>query len=326
MKILITGGAGFIGTNTALFFLENGHDVTILDNFSRKGTPLNAQHIAALFPKVKIITADIRDASSIKQYIKENEVIIHLAGQVAVTTSIKDPRYDFEVNVLGTFNILEQARLAKHKPLIIYSSTNKVYGNSKGTIKHTDKRYIDITYPNGISEQQPLDFYSPYGCSKGAADQYVRDYARIYDIPTLVFRQSCIYGEHQFGIEDQGWLAHFVIKALQKNKITIYGTGYQVRDILYISDLIEAYEAAIKCRSKVAGEIFNIGGGKENTISLLESIEELKDILHTNITTVFKDKRPGDQDVYISDNSKLKEILHWQPKTNKGEGIMKLVT
>lgn len=325
MKILITGGAGFIGTNLAEYLTKKNDTITILDNFSRKGTRLNSNYLATHYPKIKIVDGDIRNYNEVKRYVKKNEIIFHLAGQVAVTTSLKNPREDFESNILGTFNILEAARKAGHKPLIIESSTNKVYGEIAGKIQKKGNRYFDICHPLGISEKEQLDFHSPYGCSKGAADQYVRDYYRIFDIPTVVFRQSCIYGPHQFGVEDQGWVAHLVICALFQRPMIIYGTGYQTRDILYIDDLIRAYQDAIDAHKMVKGEIFNIGGGSKQAISLIQLIELLEEKLQKKILLNFAKKRPGDQDVFISNNAKITRKLHWKPKIQIEEGITKLI-
>lgn len=325
MKILITGGAGFIGTNVAGYYLSKKHYVTLYDNFSRKGTLANAKFLNLNYPAVKIIKGDARDFNKIKKCVSKNEVIFHLAGQVAVTKSIEDPREDFESNILGTFNVLEAARLSKHKPIIIDSSTNKVYGELKGKSVIKGKRYVNEKLKRGVDEAQNLDFYSPYGCSKGAADQYVHDYGRIFNIPTVVFRQSCIFGPHQFGIEDQGWVAHFIIKALLDKRITIYGTGYQIRDLLFIDDLIDAYDKAILNIKSFRGEIFNIGGGVENTLSLLELLEKLETLLNKKISYDFSPKRPGDQDIYISNINKAKRLLNWNPRINLEDGLKILI-
>jgi CDP-paratose 2-epimerase len=326
MRILITGGAGFIGTNAALHFLKNKEKVTLLDNFSRKGTKINAAYIKKKFPVVDILTEDIRNFSALQKVVRKHDVVIHLAGQVAVTTSILNPREDFEINALGTFNVLEAARLAKHKPIVLYSSTNKVYGEFPSKIVKKGKRYMDVLHKNGIDEGEGLDFHSPYGCSKGVGDQYVRDYSRLYDLPTVVFRQSCIYGVHQFGVEDQGWVAHFIIKVLKKKPITVFGNGMQVRDILYVDDLINAYERAINKISKANGEIFNVGGGVENSLSLLELLDKLEKRTGKTIAVTFAEKRPGDQDIYISNNTKIKKILGWKPSVPVEDGLEKLFT
>ncbi len=325
MHILITGGAGFIGTNVAKYFGKKNNTITILDNFSRKGTKINLAYLSQSIPKLTVIEADVRNYTDIKNHVQKSDIVFHLAGQVAVTTSIKNPREDFESNLLGTFNILEAARITKHKPIILNASTNKVYGKTKGKIQVRDKRYVDTLHPAGISEEEPLDFHSPYGCSKGAADQYIRDYARIFDLPTVVFRQSCIYGQHQFGIEDQGWVAHFAIRAILGKRITIFGTGYQTRDILFIDDLLDVYEKALKNIKKVQGEIFNIGGGKNNAISLLALVDLLSKKLQKKLDVSFNKQRPGDQNVYISDITKAKKLLDWKPTVNNEQGLSKLI-
>lgn len=325
MKILLTGGAGFIGTNLANYYLSRKHSVTIYDNFSRKGTLENANFLVSNYPSINIIKGDVRDFDRLKKIVLKNEIIFHFAGQVAVTKSIEDPREDFGSNILGTFNVLEAARLSKHKPIIIDSSTNKVYGELKGKNVIKGERYVNEKLKRGVDEKQNLDFYSPYGCSKGAADQYVHDYGRIFNIPTVVFRQSCIFGPHQFGIEDQGWVAHFIIKALLDKRITIYGTGYQIRDLLFIDDLIDAYDKAISNIKFVKGEIFNIGGGVENTLSLLEFLEKLETLLNKKISYNFSPKRPGDQDIYVTNINKAKRLLNWKPKMDLEDGIKILI-
>lgn len=325
MKVLITGGAGFIGTNLANYLLGKKWQVTVLDNFSRRGARFNAVYLSKKFRTVNIVSGDVRDFTAMKRHVKMHEVVFHLAGQVAVTFSVKNPREDFESNLLGTFNILEAARLGGHKPIIIESSTNKVYGQIIGRMSRKGKRYVDITHRNGIAESEPLDFYSPYGCSKGASDLYVLDYARIFDLPTVVFRQSCIYGTHQFGIEDQGWVAHFVINAILKKPIAIYGTGLQVRDTLFVDDLIDAYERAVKQMKNKHGEVFNIGGGKKYTLSLLELVDTLEKLLKQKIDLRFEKRRPGDQEVYISNTTKAEKLLGWRPTTDVQTGLSKLI-
>src|SRR5665811_18886 len=247
-QVLITGGAGFIGANLANRMLSAGHQVTILDDFSRHGTDENLTWLRDIHGEAVSVIADtVTDAAVCLDAVEGAEVVYHLAGQTAVTTSVADPRRDFEINALGSLNILEAARHAGHQPIVVYASTNKVYGGMEevGTVEQpTRHAYADL--PNGVPETQPLDFHSPYGCSKGAADQYARDYARIYGIPTVVFRQSCIYGPRQMGVEDQGWLAWFVIALVTGKPITIYGDGKQVRDLLYVDDLLDAFEGAVK--------------------------------------------------------------------------------
>ncbi|MBI4079390.1 MAG: GDP-mannose 4,6-dehydratase [Candidatus Levybacteria bacterium] len=322
MKILITGGAGFIGMHLADYFLSKRKHVTILDNFSRKGVTYNAAYLSKKYPRITIVKTDVRDFATVKRKVKKHDVVIHLAGQVAVTTSIANPRADFENNVIGTFNILEAARLAGHKPAVLYASTNKVYGKLRGKIVKKGKRYSNLAFPNGVSETEPLDFYSPYGCSKGAADQYMHDYARIYGIPTVVLRQSCIYGTRQLGVEDQGWLAHFLIQSMFEKLLTIYGTGYQVRDVLYIDDLVFLYDKVLQNIYRVGGEVFNVGGGNARSLSLLELIVLLEKMMKKKINISFAPKRPGDQDVYVSDTSKAKKILNWKPLTPCKTGIL----
>ncbi len=327
-KILITGGAGFIGTNCVLHFLNNGWNVTILDNLSRRGVELNLNRLNGMHPgKFTFVKADVRhDQNILDREAAVHDAILHLAGQVAVTTSVADPRTDFEVNALGTFNVLEAARKAPTPPIIVYASTNKVYGDLEELeIEEGETRYHLRHLPNGVSEKQQLDFHSPYGCSKGAADKYVRDYARIYNIPTVVFRQSCIYGPHQFGIEDQGWLAWLTIALMLKKPITIYGNGKQVRDVLHVGDLAELYERAIDRVDDARGHAFNVGGGQGNSISLLEFFDELDRSHNLKADKKYGETRPGDQKVFVSDNSKVKERLGWEPQTSFKEGISSLV-
>jgi CDP-paratose 2-epimerase len=251
--------------------------------------------------------------------------VLHYAAQVAVTTSVTNPREDFEINALGTFNLLEAVRETKSDPIVMYSSTNKVYGGMTD-IRIVEKkgRYAYADYPKGISESRLLDFHSPYGCSKGTADQYMIDYQRIYGIRTVVFRQSCIYGYRQFGIEDQGWVAWFTIAAMLGKKISIYGDGKQVRDVLFIDDLLDAYEAAIKNIDRVKGQAFNIGGGYRNTMSLLELLSFLEKFFGKKIPIKYADWRPGDQPVFVCDITKAKKLLGWEPKINPEQGVRKL--
>jgi CDP-paratose 2-epimerase len=244
MRFFITGGAGFIGSNSADYFLRQGHEVVVFDNLSRRGGPANLTWLRENHgARLQFIQGDIRDDAALATAVRGADVVLHLASQVAVTTSVQNPREDFEINALGTFNLLEAVRQAAPQAVVLYASTNKVYGGmADAAVREVNGRYAYTTYPQGIPESYPLDFHSPYGCSKGAGDQYMRDYARIYGLKTLVFRQSCIYGPRQFGIEDQGWVAHFVIAAVFGRPITIFGDGKQVRDLLHVSDLIRAYE------------------------------------------------------------------------------------
>lgn len=328
-KYVVTGGAGFIGCNTVERLVRDGHEVIVIDNLSRKGTESNLAYLQGI-GNFTFVRADLRDAAAIEAVFKEHQgidTVIHLAGQVAVTTSVKDPREDFEINAFGTFNVLEGIRLSGQKPLVIYSSTNKVYGGMEHiVIEELEDRYAYRDYPLGIPETELLDFHSPYGCSKGAADQYIRDYHRIYDIPTVVFRQSCIYGYRQFGVEDQGWVAWFVIAAVLGKDISIYGDGKQVRDVLFIEDLVNAYLMASENRDKVAGKIFNVGGGPEFTMSVWREFGPMiENAIGRTIPVTYGDWRPGDQPCYISDIRKVKEELGWEPKVSVQDGVQRLV-
>ena len=328
MQHLITGGAGFVGCNLAHALLSRGEPVTILDNLSRSLTPLNLEWLKQQSgARLRFVHGDIRDAGAMRTAIQGHDVVHHLAGQVAVTTSVKDPRADFEINILGTLNVLEAARLSARPPVVLFASTNKVYGNMEtAAIDEQANRYSYRNLPQGIAETQPLDFHSPYGCSKGAADQYVRDYARIYGLRTVVFRQSCIYGPRQFGVEDQGWAAHFVIAALLDRPLTIYGNGKQVRDMLYIDDLIRVYLAALDNIDQASGQIYNIGGGMQNTLSIWSEFRPiLENLIGRTIRFDQSDWRPGDQLIYVSDIRKAARELRWQPQVAVRDGIVRLV-
>lgn len=325
---LITGGAGFIGSNYVQRLLERGEQVTIYDNLSRPGAALNLKwlsqgHSDGAF---ELIVGDVRDVALLTATARSADVIVHLAGQVAVTTSVTHPREDFECNALGTFNVLEAARLSGRNPNILYASTNKVYGGMEEVrVLEKDTRYEYADYPLGMPESINLDFHSPYGCSKGAGDQYVRDYYRIYGLPTVVFRQSCIYGPRQFGIEDQGWLAWFIIAAITQRPITIYGNGKQVRDVLHVDDLLDIYDLAVAKIETTAGQVYNIGGGAQNTISVWKEFSpKLERLLGRQIPVSWSDWRPGDQPVYISDIRKAEKQLGWKPKINVDEGLQRL--
>lgn len=259
--------------------------------------------------------------------MKNSDRVYHLAGQVAVTSSVENPRFDFESNALGTFNVLEAMRQnAKKSCALIYSSTNKVYGGMENVvIDETENGYKYRDYPYGVGEEMLLDFHSPYGCSKGTGDQYVRDYARIYGLNTIVFRQSCIYGPRQFGVEDQGWVAWFIIALLKNKKITIYGNGKQVRDILYVDDLVNAYHLALTNIEKTKGEVFNIGGGPNNVISIWQDFRPiLEDLFKKKIDVVYSDWRPGDQKIFVSNITKAKDTFGWEPKQSPEMGIKNL--
>jgi len=322
MNILITGGLGFIGVNAALHYAKSSNNkVFILDNISRAGSAYNYQTLSE-YNNVHFLIKDIKNYFDIENIFKHNnfDVILHLAAQVAVTTSVENPREDFEINCLGTFNILECARLYNNNAIILYASTNKVYGEFNLNLVEHNSRYIALNF-HGINENQQLDFYSPYGCSKGCGDQYVLDYSRIYNLKTVVLRQSCIYGSNQFGIEDQGWVSWFGIAAMYDKPITIYGDGKQVRDVLYISDLIELYDSIISNIDICNGNAYNIGGGTNYTISLLELISILANKLNKSISYDISNWRPGDQKLYISDISKITEDIKWQPRTSIETGI-----
>ena len=324
-KILITGGAGFIGSNYACRRILNGDDVTVYDNLSRRGAKENLEWISSKThsKSFDFVKGDVRDYKLLMSAVKGKDVIIHLAAQVAVTSSVADPQFDFNVNAVGTFNMLEAARACGEKPLVIYASTNKVYGEIEDIpVVEDETRYSFKDLPDGVSEKQLLDFHSPYGCSKGCGDQYVRDYSRIYDIPTVVFRQSCIYGKRQFGIEDQGWVAWFVIASVVGKPITIYGDGKQVRDLLYIDDLMNAYDLVIERKESAKGLIFNIGGGVENSVSIWQEFGPILEKIHKKeIPVNFKEWRPGDQKIYISDISKIEGYLGWYPKISVEKGL-----
>lgn len=325
--VLVIGGAGFIGSNVAGAFLRSGSRVTVLDNFSRPGAAANARWLKSEHGRrVRVLRGDIRRrGTALRRLVDEADLVVHNAGQVAVTTSVTDPRADFETNAAGTFEVLEALRASRRRPPLVFSSTNKVYGNLPGArTRRLARRYAFAGRPHGIPEDQPLDFHSPYGCSKGAADQYVRDYARIYGLPTVVFRKSCIYGPRQFGVEDQGWVAWFTIAALLDRPITIYGDGKQVRDVLYIDDLVRAYRAAFRRIRDVAGEVFNIGGGPRNTMSLLELLEILKELLGRPVRVGYDDWRPGDQAIYVSDIRKARRRLGWTPAIGPEAGVTRL--
>jgi CDP-paratose 2-epimerase len=335
MKILVTGGMGFVGSHVVEYYAKRGDEVTVLDNLLRwevfgesLGDPLFNWNYLKKYQNVKLVKGDIRRFDEVKRVAKDSDAIIHAAAQVAVTTSMKDPKLDFEVNVLGTFNVLEAARL--NDSTVVYCSTNKVYGENVNNISvaEGEKRYsfADEKYKNGIPEDFLIDraWHTPYGCSKLAGDLYVQDYAHGYGLKTGVFRMSCIYGERQFGVEDQGWVAWFTIATILGKPITIYGDGKQVRDVLYIRDLVQAFDVFLK--SDLKHEVFNIGGGPNNTLSLLELLDLLERLVGERPKTSFADWRPADQKVYISDISRASERLGWKPKVSPDKGVEKLVS
>ncbi len=328
-RALITGGAGFIGTNLTAALAADGWTVHVFDLLARPGTEWNLRWLQHNYSGQVIFTrGDVRDFQAVLEAVRQADVIFHLAAQVAVTTSLVDPRADFEVNALGTLNVLEAVRQSgKDRPLV-YTSTNKVYGAMTEIPVFEDVtryRYLDRSW--GIDETQPLDFHSPYGCSKGAADQYVRDYARIYGLRTVVFRMSCIYGPHQFGTEDQGWVAHFVISAVSGRPVTIYGDGKQVRDVLFVSDLVAALRSAVERIQTTAGQVYNIGGGPENTLAVWHEFAPLLgEILgRPPPQPSFAPWRQGDQKIYVSDVRRAIRDLGWRPQVGVRDGLCLLV-
>ena len=325
-SILITGGAGFIGSNASRHFADRGWSVTILDSMSRTGTEKNIQWLRSC-DNIRLIKHDIRDHLAVEELLDQEKpaVVLHLAAQVAVTTSVLDPKEDFLINASATLNLLESVREKTPETFVIFASTNKVYGQL-GSIEivEQDTRYQYKNLANGVDESTLLDFYSPYGCSKGCADQYVHDYSRIYGIKTVVFRQSCIYGPRQFGHEDQGWVAWFTIASLLGKKVTIFGDGKQIRDLLYVDDLCEAFEKAIYRQDTISGQAFNLGGGSENTLSLMELIAKLDELNKVPLVIDWDDWRPGDQKVFVSCNSKAQAALDWSPSVNVDDGVVRL--
>jgi CDP-paratose 2-epimerase len=312
-RILITGGAGFLGVNAAIHLIKEGWDVTLLDNLSRPGTERNLKWILTRYPtRVAFVKEDVRNADALADHVKGQDAILHLAGQVAVTTSLVDPDTDFDVNARGTLNVLETVRKHNHDAPLVFASTNKVYGK----LDHKD---------GPCKETQPLDFHSPYGCSKGAADQYVRDYARVFDMNTVVLRQSCIYGAHQYGTEDQGWVAHFVHSILKGRPLTIYGDGTQVRDLLDARDLSNLYATVIDKIGLARGEIYNVGGGEANQRNLLEVIDQIGELSGRKPQFSFADWREGDQKFYVSDIEKARRDLGWEPKVDFDRGLRELI-
>jgi CDP-paratose 2-epimerase len=327
---LITGGAGFIGTNLTCRLLGEGQQVVVLDNFSRAGAEDNASWLSSL-PEARaleVVRGDVRDAHLVDRLVGGAERVFHFAAQVTVTTSVVKPLEDFEVNARGTLNVLEAIRRSAARPWLLFTSTNKVYGALPSiALEQLGTRYqptASAVARSGIGEDQNLDFHSPYGCSKGVADQYVLDYARSYGLETVVFRMSCIYGTHQRGTEDQGWIAHLLRRVLARQPITIYGDGRQVRDILFIDDLIDAMQAAAEHGDTMVGKAFNVGGGPGNTISLLEALERIAALTGERPKLRFDTVRTGDQKYYVSDTTRFREATGWRPRVDVDQGLERL--
>ena len=315
--VLITGGAGFVGSNLAeRLLLTPGLRVRIFDNLSRRGVMHNIDWLCGLAhsARIEIVEGDVRDQDAVREAASDAQEIYHLAAQVAVTTSVEDPATDFATNAIGTFNVLEAARASGRNPLVLFTSTNKVYGSLDGVpVQVRSQRYeAQRSGFCGVTEQEPLDFHSPYGCSKGAADQYVRDYARIYGMDTVVFRMSCIAGPRQFGNEDQGWVAHFLYSVLHGQTVTVCGDGFQVRDVLHVHDLVDAMMAVRSRRELTRGQVFNLGGGMERTMSVIEMLHKCEQRTGLPLHLSYTASRPGDQPLYISDTSKLELLTGWK--------------
>jgi CDP-paratose 2-epimerase len=327
--VLVTGGAGFIATNLADRLLSAGQPVLLFDNLSRRGVRRNLEWLSARHGRrMELVLADVREAGKVRRAVARASAVFHLAAQVAVTRSLADPVTDFEINAGGTLNVLEALRNLASPPPLLFTSTNKVYGTLgdiavglRGGRYAPDDPELDRS---GISERQPLDFHSPYGCSKGAAEQYVLDYARIYGLPALVFRMSCIYGPHQQGSEDQGWVAHFLLRALHGQPITIYGDGRQVRDALYVDDLVDAMLTAMAQLEAVRGRAFNIGGGPGNLLSLLDLMSLVRELEGACPPVRFSGWRPADQRYYVSDCRRFAALTGWRPGVGVAEGVRRL--
>ena len=328
-RVVIFGGAGFIGSNVADHYLSEGRRVLVFDNVSRAGVERNLRWLKSRHGELlSVEVADIRDEKAVKRAVRGAEEVFHFAAQVAVTTSLEGPVHDFEVNARGTLNVLEALRAMDEPAPLLFTSTNQVYGGlPELELVQDGRRYgprDEGTRSHGISERCPLDFESPYGCSKGAADQYVLDYGRSFGLRTAVFRMSCIYGPRQFGTEDQGWVAHFLIRAHQGQPITLYGDGKQVRDILFIEDLVRAFRLAQANIDKLRGQAFNIGGGPERTVSLLELLELIAQRTGRTPEVRFEDWRTGDQRYYVSDTRRFQEATGWAPQVGVEQGVTRL--
>jgi len=335
LHVIVTGGAGFIGSNVAASFLRDGHRVTIFDNLQRPGSERNVEWLQAMpeATELRFVGGDVRDADLVRSIVGARDVhlVFHFAAQTAVTRSLVEPREDLDVNIVGTHNVLEAARTSKAlvAPMLFYTSTNKVYGalaHRRVAESETRYRFVDQELDrHGVSELEPLDFHSPYGCSKGAADQYVRDYARIYGLRTVVFRMSCIYGPRQFGNEDQGWVSHVMLAVAGNRALTIYGNGKQVRDLLFISDLVRAFKLAALHIEATAGNVYNIGGGPSNSISIWSELRAcLERLSGRRLLAAMGDWRPGDQPVYVSDTRRALRDFGWSPQVRIEDGLQRL--
>ncbi len=341
MKVVVTGGGGFVGSHVVERYAKSGNQVLAIDSFARTATlgnhflgpkvnRYNWEYIARL-PGVTRLEGDVRDAKAMEKAMQGADVIVHTAAQVAVTTSMKDPRTDFEINVVGTFNVLEAARKSGTDPAIVFCSTNKVYGDHVNAIPVREEatRYVfsDPAFKLGIPESFETDrcHHTPYGASKLAADLFVQEYARSYGLRTGVFRMSCIYGTRQFGMEDQGWVAHFALSAFFGKPLTIYGDGKQVRDVLFVESLVDAYEAYVERSRQLGGQVFNMGGGARFTMSLRELLSILEDELGRKIPVAYGDWRPADQKVYVSDVRQASKELGWKPRIRPEDGVVRIL-
>jgi CDP-paratose 2-epimerase len=326
---LITGGAGFIGSNLAHRLLTAGRRVRIFDNLSRPGVEQNLEWLRELHGELlEVVVADVRDAGALARAVNDTGQVFHFAAQVAVTTSLVQPQEDFAINAQGTLNLLEAVRSRPNPPQVVMTSTNKVYGGLDDVpLVVQGQRYQPVDarlQARGIPEARPLDFHSPYGCSKGTADQYMIDYARSYGLTTLVFRMSCIFGPRQFGTEDQGWVAHFMLRALRGEPICLYGDGKQVRDVLFIDDLVDAFLLGEKHGARLAGRAFNMGGGPANAISLLDLLDRIEELHGERPELHFEAWRTGDQRYYVSDTAAFEEATGWNRRVSAEEGIARL--
>jgi CDP-paratose 2-epimerase len=328
-RVLVTGGCGFIGSNLSDALAARGNEVLILDSLARPGSKENADWLKRRHgDRVVVEVADIRNRAAIDASVQRASAVLHLAAQVAVTTSLQEPAEDFAINAAATVALLESVRRYNPSAPVLFASTNKVYGKllEDAHVARDGERYVpsDPCLANGVSEAAPLDFYSPYGCSKGAADQYVHDYARVLGLRTIVLRMSCIYGPRQFGTEDQGWIAHFIISAIRGEPITIYGDGFQVRDALFIDDAVAAWLAALDRVDEISGRVFNLGGGRPNAVSLREMMALIAELRGERPIVTFSEWRPGDQPWYVSDIRRISSALDWTPKVGLREGLRAL--